>query len=156
VKNTKTAEHICIALLIAAGVFVVWEMYKAYQAGKMAISDILSAPLAALQTIWSTITGAASSAGNAVSSAAGTVANNYAWASQLPALTQQELTDAQNQGSIAASYQPGGTTYNMIASTQGTDAANAAAAAAAKNAATEQQQAQADASWWGTDLFTWL
>lgn len=149
-------KHVLVALGIAAGVFIIVEIYKAWQAGTTAIGDLLAAPWNAVQSIWGGITGAASSAGSAVSNAASTVANNYNWATQLPSLTQTELTDAQNQGSIAASYQPGGTTYNMIAATQGTAAANAAAQTAAQNAATEQQQANADASWWGTDLFSWV
>jgi hypothetical protein len=154
--KSQTTKHILIALVLGFVVFVVWEMYKAYSAGTTAIADLIAAPWNALQTIWSGITGAASSASNAVSSAASNVTNDYDVASQLPQLTQQELADAQAQGSVAASYQPGGTIYSMIASTQGTDAANAAATTAAQNAANEQQQANADASWWGTDLFSWI
>ncbi|MGH8023181.1 MAG: hypothetical protein ACRED1_06350 [Limisphaerales bacterium] len=142
-------KHILIALGIGAGAFVLYEMYKAYQAGKTAISDLLAAPWNAVKAAWSGVSSAASSA-------AATVANNYNWATQLPSLTQQELTDAQQQGSVAASYQPGGTIYNSILATQGQAAADAAAQTAAQNAATQQQQANADASWWGTDLFRWV
>lgn len=149
-------KHILIALGIGVGVFIVYEMYKAVSAGVTAASDILMAPWNAVKAVWSGASGAASSAASAVSSAASTVANNYDIASQLPALTQTELQDAQAQGSVAASYQPGGTMYNTILATQGQAAATAAAQTAAQNAATEQQQANADASWWGTDLFSWI
>ena len=152
----KKHNHILTAVLIFAGVFVVYEMYKAVSAGATLASDILMAPLSAIKAVWTGASNAASSAASAVSNAASTVANNYNIASTLPALTQQELSDAQAQGSVAASYQPGGTIYNMIQSTQGTDAANAAAQTAANNAANQQQQANADASWWGTDLFSWI
>jgi hypothetical protein len=149
-------KHLLIALGIAAGVFILWEMYKAWKAGVTAVSDILNAPLNAAKAAWAGISGAASAAGSAISNAAGTVANNYAIASQLPALTQQEVADAQAQGSVAASYQPGGTIYNMILNTQGQAAADAAAATAGQHAADQLAQAQADSSWWGTKLFSWI
>lgn len=146
---SSQTKHIFVALALGAGVFVLWEMYKAWKAGAAAIGDIILAPWNAAKAVWTKVSGAAAAAGS-------TVANNYSWASQLPSLTATELQDAQNQNSIAASYQPGGATYNMILATQGQAAADAAAATAARNAATEQQQANADASSWETRLFSWL
>ncbi|HXC34268.1 MAG TPA: hypothetical protein VNV43_00220 [Candidatus Acidoferrales bacterium] len=155
-KTQTKHNHLLTAILIFTGVFVVYEMYKVWNAGTAALSDILLAPINALKAVWTGVSNAASAAGSAVSNAASTVANNYAIASTLPALTQQEVSDAQAQGSVAASYQPGGTMYNTILATQGQAAADAAAQTAANNAATQQQQANADASWWGTKLFSWI
>ncbi|MGD0744142.1 MAG: hypothetical protein ABSA45_03210 [Verrucomicrobiota bacterium] len=131
-------KQIVTILVLGVGVFVVVEMYKAYAAGKRAVTDILLAPWTALKAGWTTASAAVS---NVVSGAAAVT--------QLRGLTQTALQNAQMQGSVAASYQPGGLMYNLIGATQGTDAANNAAQAAANNAATEQAQAQADASWWG-------
>jgi hypothetical protein len=131
-------KHLLTIAVLGIGVYVIWEMYKAYSAGKRALTDILLAPWTALKAAWST-----------ASAAASTVASNAAAAASLPGLTQTELSNAQAQGSVAASYQPGGTMYNTILATQGQAAADAAAAAAAQNAATQLQQAQADSSWWG-------
>jgi hypothetical protein len=129
-------------LLVIAGLglvtFIVWEMFKAYRAGKTAITDLLFAPWNALKAAWT-----------ATSAVASTVASGVSAAASLPSITQTELQNAQAQGSTAASYQPGGTMYNTILATQGQAAADAAAASSAANAAAELAQAQSDSSWWG-------
>jgi len=131
-------KQIFVILALGVGVFVVVEMWKAYSAGKRAISDLLMAPWTAMKAGWTTASAAVS---NVVSGATAV--------GQLPGLTSTALQNAQAQGSVAASYQPGGTMYNVVQATQGTDAANKTATAAANNAAMQQQQASADASWWG-------
>ena len=131
-------KHVLTILVLGVAVYVMVEIYKAYKAGKTAISDLLLAPWTALKAAWSSASAAVSN-----------IASGVTAVGQLPSLTQTALQNAQAQGSVAASYQPGGTMYNVISTTQGTDAANNAAIQSANNAAVEQQQAQADASWWG-------
>lgn len=135
-------KQIFIIAGLGLAVFIVWEIYKAWRAGETAIGKLILAPWTALKAAWS-------AASSAVSSAASSVASGVSAAASLPGLTQTELANAQAQGSNAASYQPGGTMYNIIASTQGQAAADRAATASANNAATELAQAQADSSWWG-------
>jgi len=146
----KTGHYVLLIVGVGVAVFIGWEMFQAWQAGKRAIADLISAPWRSLKAAWSTATGAATAA-------ASTVASGVTAAASLPGLTQTQLQNAQAQGSVAASYQPGGTLYNMILATQGQPAADAAAAAAAQNAANELSQAQADSSWWGFgNLYSYL
>lgn len=134
------AKQLLIIATLGIFVFIAVEIFKTFRAGKRAISDLLLSPWTALKTAWSEATGAAKNVADA---------SGISAAASLPGLTQTELQNAQAQGSTAASYQPGGTMYNMILTTQGQTAADLAAAAAAQNAANELAQAQADASWWG-------
>jgi len=145
-----TWKWFLVILGVGIAVFLGYEMFQAYQAGKRAIVDVILAPWRALKAVLF-------GAGRAVSTAASDVAGAIAPVIQLPGLTQTELQNAQAQGSTAASYQPGGTLYNMILATQGQAAADRAAAAAAQHAADELAQARADASWWGYgNLWTYL
>jgi hypothetical protein len=135
-------KQIAVIAFLGVGVFIIVEIYKAWKAGTTALGDLIMAPWNALKAGWST-------ASSAIGSAASSVTSGVSAAASLPSLTQTELQNAQAQGGTAASYQPGGTMYNIILATQGQAAADKAAAAAASNAAMEQQQAQADSSWWG-------
>ncbi len=141
-KKRTLIGHLIVIATLGIGVFAIVEMYKAYAAGKTAIKDIILAPWDALKALWS-------AAGSAATTAATTAASGVAAAAALPSLTQTELQNAQAQGSVAASYQPGGTMYNTIQATQGQAAADAAAAQASSDAQSELAQAQADSSWWG-------
>jgi hypothetical protein len=143
-------KQIFVILTLGIGVFIAWEIYKAWSAGATAISDLIAAPWKALKTAWSATSSAASSVGS-------TITQGIPAAFSLPSISQTQLTNAQNQGSVAASYQPGGTMYNVILASQGQAAADRAAEASAQNAATELSQAQADSSWWGFgNLFSYL
>src|SRR5581483_11320260 len=112
----KTGHYVLLIVGVGVAVFIGWEMFQAWQAGKRAIADLISAPWRSLKAAWSTATGAATAA-------ASTVASGVTAAASLPGLTQTQLQNAQAQGSVAASYQPGGTLYNMILATQGQPAA---------------------------------
>jgi hypothetical protein len=139
-------KTVLIMLVVLVGVFIGAEIYKAWRAGTTAVKDLLLAPWNTLKSAWST-----------ASKAAASVASDVSAAAELPQLTQTELQNAQNQESIAASYQPGGTMYNVILATQGQAAADNAAQTAADNAAIELQQAQADSSGWGFgNLYSYL
>ena len=128
-------------LVLGVGVFIVVEMYKAYQnfkadiaAGKKTFMDVLLAPWTALQAAWSVA--ANSSVGQGVSAAVA-----------LPGLETTETNNAAVQQTVAAGYQPGGAMYNSILATQGQAAADNAAVQAQQNADTESAQAVADSSW---------
>lgn len=127
-------KHIFTILVLGVGVYALIEMYKAYKAGKTALSDILMAPWTVLQSWWTQA--ANSSVGQGISALA-----------SLPGLETTETNNAAAQSAVAGSYQPGGAMYQSIQASQGTAAADAAAAAAANNAATQQAQAAADSSW---------
>jgi len=131
-------KHILTIAVLGVGVFAAIEIYKAWQAGKRAIKDLLLAPWYALSAGWSV-----------ASSAASTVASNAAAAAALPALTSTELSNAQDQTSTAATYQPGGAMYNTILATQGQAAADKAAAQAQANADIQLAQANSDSSFFG-------
>jgi hypothetical protein len=146
----KTWHYILLIVAVGLAVFMGYEMFQAWNAGKRAIVDLILSP-------WRALKAALTGARRAVSTAAGDVAGVIAPVIQLPGLTQTELQNAQAQGSLAASYQPGGTIYKIIQATQGQAAADRAADAAAQNAANELAQAKADASWWGFgNLYTYL
>jgi hypothetical protein len=131
-------KQIFVILVLGVGVFALVEIYKAYKAGKTAISDLLMAP-------WTALKAAAGAVASAVTNS--TPVQGAVALTQLPLLTATETTNAAQQGVVAGSYQPGGTMYQAIAATQGQPAADAAAAAAANNAATQTAQATADSSW---------
>jgi hypothetical protein len=126
-------KHILIALGIGAGVFVVYEMYKAISAGVTAAEDILLAPWNALKSVWSGVSGAAS----AVSSTVANVSAGNAAATQISALNNSQ-------------YAPGGTIYNQIQATQGTAAADAAWQTVQNNQAVQASQT---VTW---DPLTWF
>ncbi|HEX3626698.1 MAG TPA: hypothetical protein VH280_14895 [Verrucomicrobiae bacterium] len=124
--KTQT-KHILLALGIGAGVFVLYEMYKAVNAGVTAIGDVLMAPFNAARAVWNGVSSAASS----VTSTVANVAAGNAAEAQLNAMNNSD-------------YAPGGTIYNEIAASQGPAAANQAWQTVQNNQATQASQ---DVTW---------
>jgi hypothetical protein len=124
---TKKKSHILIALLIGVGVYFAVEIWKAYQAGVTAISDLLMAPFTALSNAVGSVTSQVSSTASAISNASASVpAGNAA---------EAQITTAN-----ASAYAPGGTIYNQIEASQGQAAADAAWATVQSHQAVQASQ----------------
>lgn len=131
-----TTKHILVALGIAAGVFIVYEMYKVISAGVTAVSDIFMAPWNALKTVWSAASGAVAGAVSPITSTVANVSAGNAAAATIAALNNQ--------------YAPGGSIYNQIQASRGTAAADQAWQTVQNNQAVQTSQT---VTW---DPLTWF
>lgn len=143
----STARHILIAALVGAAVFVIYEIYRAYQAGVTAISDLISFPFASLKSI---VSGAGQLAA-AGYQAGVTVASDAGVAASIPGLiAQSQSLDASISSEATNDYAPGGMTYNKILAASGQAAADNAWAVVQQHLNSENA---ADSTW--NQLTTW-
>lgn len=62
---SKQAKHLVAVLAITAGIFLIWEMFKAWRAGVSAVGSIIMAPFTAAKAVWSAIVNFAGGIGTA-------------------------------------------------------------------------------------------
>lgn len=134
-EHKAILKEIIIVLTLGIAVYVVYSIYKAFQAGVRDVKGLLTAPFTALSNAYNTVTG------------------GVAAVASLPALQQQnQLLDQQLTTMNTNDYAPGGSTYNLIAASQGQAAADAAWAQVQKNLATQESQDSTLSIW---NPFNW-
>lgn len=141
-------KKIFIVLLLGFGAYALYAIYQAFKSGERTIAGLVTAPFKALSTVWGAVSSGASSAASAIANS--TPVQGVEALASLDSLTQTsaQLT-AQNQALATNAYAPGGATYNQIAATRGTAAADAAWAQVQADYAAQNQVDAANSSWFG-------
>ena len=142
----KALPKILLLLAIGGVSFLIYAVVRSFIKGERTLKGLLLAPFTTAQAAW-----------GAVSTAAGTVADNVSTIASLPSQTATE-TGQHNSSQADAfnDYAPGGRIYLQIQAMQGTAAADAAWQKVQADYKTEQDQVNADSSWWGLgNLFSY-